>query len=142
MQLTNWDYSWYNRVLVSGTNISGLLNDSPLGCADALDNLLVRIHFIIVIITCTGLAPWEFEFPFPGSLTSTFLVCRRTGTTKNRQQMLWTCTKKRCNPQPSTLNPQLSLSPSLSHTLSLYIYIYLSLSLLSLSLFQPPLPPC
>jgi len=22
----------------------------------------------------TGLAPWEFEFPFPGSLTSTFLV--------------------------------------------------------------------
>ena len=22
----------------------------------------------------TGLAPWEFEFPFPGSLTSTFLM--------------------------------------------------------------------
>ena len=22
----------------------------------------------------TGLAPWEFEFPFPGSLISTFLV--------------------------------------------------------------------
>ena len=21
-----------------------------------------------------GLAPWEFEFPFPGSLTTTFLV--------------------------------------------------------------------
>ena len=29
-----------------------------------IDNLLVR---------WTGLAPWEFEFPFPGSLTSTFL---------------------------------------------------------------------
>ena len=39
-----------------------------------IDNLLVRIHFIIVMIGWTGLAPWEFEFPFPGSLTSTFLV--------------------------------------------------------------------
>jgi len=32
-----------------------------------IDNLLVRIHFIIVMIRWTGLAPWEFEFPFPGS---------------------------------------------------------------------------
>ena len=39
-----------------------------------IDNLLVRIHFIIEIIWWTGLAPWEFEFPFPGSLISTFLV--------------------------------------------------------------------
>ena len=31
-------------------------------------------HFIIVMIRWTGLAPWEFEFPFPCSLTSTFLV--------------------------------------------------------------------
>jgi len=38
-----------------------------------IDNLLVRIHFIIVMIRRTGLAPWDFEFPFPGSLTSTFL---------------------------------------------------------------------
>jgi len=36
-------------------------------------HLLVRIHFIIVMIGWTGLAPWEVEFPFPGSLTSTFL---------------------------------------------------------------------
>ena len=36
--------------------------------------LPVRIHFIIVMIRSTGLAPWEFEFPFPGSLTSTFLA--------------------------------------------------------------------
>ena len=28
-----------------------------------MDNLLVRIHFIIVMISWTGLAPWEFEFP-------------------------------------------------------------------------------
>ena len=39
-----------------------------------VENLLVRIHFIIVKVRWTGLAPWEFEFPFPGSLTSTFLV--------------------------------------------------------------------
>jgi len=26
------------------------------------------------MIRWTGLAPWEFEFPFLGSLTSTFLV--------------------------------------------------------------------
>jgi len=38
-----------------------------------VDNLLVRIHFIIVMMRWTGLAPWEFEFPFPGSLASTFL---------------------------------------------------------------------
>ena len=25
------------------------------------------------MIWWTGLAPWEFDFPFPGSLTSTFL---------------------------------------------------------------------
>ena len=33
-----------------------------------IDNLLVQIHFIIVIIRWIGLAP----SPFPGSLTSTF----------------------------------------------------------------------
>ena len=38
-----------------------------------IDNLLVRIHFIIVMIRWTGLAPWGFEFPIPGSITSTFL---------------------------------------------------------------------
>jgi len=37
------------------------------------DNILVIFHFTIVMIRWTGLAPWEFEFPFPGSLTSTFL---------------------------------------------------------------------
>jgi len=36
-------------------------------------NLLIRIHFIIVMIRWTGLAPWEFEFPFPGSLTYIYL---------------------------------------------------------------------
>ena len=40
-----------------------------------IDNLLARIHFIIVMIWWTGLAPWEFETPFPGSLISIFLDC-------------------------------------------------------------------
>ena len=39
-----------------------------------IDNLLVRIHFISVMIRWTGLARWELEFPFPSSLASTFLV--------------------------------------------------------------------
>ena len=40
---------------------------------DFFDNLLVRIHFIIVMVRWTGLAPLELEFTFPGSLTSTSL---------------------------------------------------------------------
>jgi hypothetical protein len=36
------------------------------------DNLLARIHCIIVMIRWTGLAPWKFEFPFPGSLSRSF----------------------------------------------------------------------
>jgi len=44
-----------------------------------IDNLLVRMNFIIVMIRWTGLAPWEFEFPFPGSFTSTFLGHRVQG---------------------------------------------------------------
>jgi len=33
---------------------------------------MVRIHFIIDMICWTGLVPREFEFPSPGSLTSSF----------------------------------------------------------------------
>ena len=39
-----------------------------------IKNLLVRIHQIVVMISRTGLAPWKVEFPFPGRLTSPFLV--------------------------------------------------------------------
>ena len=35
-----------------------------------IGNLLVRIYLIIVMIRWTGLASWEFELAFPGSLTS------------------------------------------------------------------------
>ena len=36
-----------------------------------IDNLMVRIHFIIVMMRWTSLAPWEFEFPFSDSLEFT-----------------------------------------------------------------------
>ena len=56
--------------------VSGVIEKKKKVRAEAergffIDNLLVRIHFIIVMIRWTGLAPWEFEFPFPGSLPST-----------------------------------------------------------------------
>jgi len=35
-----------------------------------IDNLLVRIHFIIVMIKWTGLAPWEFEWGWCTSIRS------------------------------------------------------------------------
>ena len=47
-----------------------------------IDKLLVRIHFIVVMIGWTGLAPWEFEFPFPGSLTST-IPCNTVPETRS-----------------------------------------------------------
>ena len=34
--------------------------------------ILARVHFTIETIWWTGLAPWEFESPFPGTFASTF----------------------------------------------------------------------
>ena len=53
-----------------------------------IDSLLVRVHFIIVMIRWTGLVPWEFEFPFPGSLTSTFLN-QVTGSDDHDLRFVW-----------------------------------------------------
>jgi len=39
-----------------------------------IDNLLVQIHVIIVMIRWTGLAPWEFEFPFDEKVVATRLA--------------------------------------------------------------------
>ena len=59
---------------VMGYLMCGLLSKSAPALREFfIDNLLVRVHFIIVMIRWTGLAPWKFELPFPGSLTSTFL---------------------------------------------------------------------
>jgi len=61
-----------------------------------IDNLLVRIHFIIVMIRWTGLAPWEFEFPFPGSLTSTFLIHTLQSTSSAlRERCTWAVCRER-----------------------------------------------
>ena len=38
-----------------------------------IENLLVRVRSIIEKILWTGLASRDFEFPFPGSIASTFL---------------------------------------------------------------------
>ena len=85
------------------------------GCATEreffIDNLLVRIHFIIVMIRWTGLAPWEFEFPFPGSLTSDLLQVD-VGDAGKKQVCAGLRGKyevpkpSTLNPQPSTLNPK------------------------------------
>ena len=57
---------------VGGAHQQGYPRGPPPGLSPkrVIDNLLVRIHFIIAMIRWTGLAPWGFEFPFPGSLTS------------------------------------------------------------------------
>ena len=65
-----------------GLNYSQTVNPKP----ETLDprereffiaNLLVRIHPIIEMVKWTGLAPWEFEIPFPCSSLSTFLELSR-----------------------------------------------------------------
>jgi len=71
-----------------------------------IDNLLVRIHFIIVVIRWTGLAP----FPFPGSLTSTFLqgdncTFAHIGTPGKGKPLPLNPTPYTLHPTPYTLHP-------------------------------------
>ena len=79
------------------------------------DNLLVRIHFIIVMIRWTGLALWEFEFPFPGSLTSTFLTGRTSTSQSRARTTSRPSSKKRPPPRSSSslLTSNLSKSDQL-----------------------------
>ena len=52
------------RFSVEGSSVAALR--PPVAGRESelfIDNLLVRIHFIIVMIRWTGLAPWEFESP-------------------------------------------------------------------------------
>ena len=67
------------RFSSSGKHHQGWLGPRLVRCSwaekeSSLDNLLVRVYFIIVMIRWTGLAPWEFGFPSSGRLRSTFLV--------------------------------------------------------------------
>jgi len=67
-------------------------------------NLLVRIHFIIVMIRWTGLAPWKFEFPCPGSLTSTFLVAEAVPADRD---VLWASASSMYPSPPSPISSEL-----------------------------------
>ena len=65
------------HVLLNVTSACAIGARSPEGERErdfVINNLLVRIHFIIEMIWWTGIAPWELQFPSPGSLTSTLLV--------------------------------------------------------------------
>ena len=46
--------------------------------ASFIDNLLVRMHFIIARIQRTGIEPWVFAYLFPGSLVPAFLLPRQS----------------------------------------------------------------
>jgi len=59
---------------------------------------LVRIHLIIVMIRWTGLAPCEFEFPFPGSLTSTFLPGDALGDVHDAAPLVGLQPRSGCEP--------------------------------------------
>ena len=90
--------------------------------------LLVRIHQIIVMMKWTGLAPWEFEFPFPGSLTSTFLVQMGRGDTADVDSVSDL-------PSASTfLDPSWPATPTTRHRFSPRIYFSLRTSLKQTSL--------
>ena len=51
-----------------------------------IDDQLVRIHFITEMGQRTGLAPWAFDLPFPGSFLSTFLINHTMKTLETRAE--------------------------------------------------------
>jgi len=70
-----------------------------------IDNLLVRVHFTIVMIRWTGLAPWEFEFFFQVALHLP------PNTRRAGEEITYGCQKGNCgacevNTKRSTLNPK------------------------------------
>jgi len=74
------------------------------------------------MIKWTSLAPWEFEFPFPGSLTSTFLVC---SSTRGSQPI---ARARNLRPAPRRRSGMLSLQSFLRKGVSLG-YVGLNLNL-------------
>ena len=78
--LKRWDDARFIAGTAQGADVVQLTREQVAREREFfVDNLLVRIHFIIVMTRWTSLAPLEFEFPFPGSLTSIFLYHRRNG---------------------------------------------------------------
>ena len=88
-----------------------------------IDNLLVRVHLIIVMIRWTGLAPWEFEFPCPGSLTSTFLAQRATTRRRARSRRPPPQPPPRPRPQRIAYDMEIRSPPILDH-IPLYSPVY------------------
>jgi hypothetical protein len=84
------------------------------------DNLQVRMHYIIEMIWWAGLAPWEFELPFPGSLipptseAHASIICARVLWTDNRPCGLrgrraptrLECRRPRATPYAARFSPQ------------------------------------
>ena len=62
---------------------------SPTKRKFLFDNLLVRIHFIIVMMRWTGLTQREGQFPFPGSLSSTILASPRNTLSATGRSHNW-----------------------------------------------------
>jgi hypothetical protein len=99
-----------------------------------IDNLLVQIHFIIVMIRWTGLALWEFEYPFPGSLTSTFLPLYTLDVHPD-SKMVMTRSPRSWPGRP--LNEKVNISPSnppslsVSRCLTFFLSLSLAVSLLT-----------
>ena len=50
---------------MGGDALHGAERGGLRAAAFYIESLPVRIHFIFEMIWWTGLAPWEFEFPFP-----------------------------------------------------------------------------
>ena len=80
-----------------------------------LDNLLVRIHLIILVIRWTGLAPWQFEFPFSGSLTSTFLDPQRKFSSRSGTHGIVTDNRSEIRRGLTVLHVPFSLGPGDGH---------------------------
>ena len=89
-------FSYERGTPVSHSSSAATSSPSPATCSQrelCIDNLLVRIHFIVVMSRWTGLVPWEFEFPFPGNRTSTWSHTppqHATSTAATYTRKVWT----------------------------------------------------
>ena len=71
--MTCWAYGTSSSTLRGNKPPPAKLAEAKKEGEFIINHLLVRIHFIIEVIWWTGLAPREYEFPFPGSFISTYL---------------------------------------------------------------------
>ena len=72
-------------------------------------------RFYRLMIRWTGLAPWEFEFPSPGSLTSTFLSCALRAGAPPRRLLRSRSGAESCSLDTGTLLPNNQRQHHTSH---------------------------